>query len=294
MCGWMKAVVLSAIVTTLLVPVGAQANITIGSNLATNPGIAVSCVGGCTYANTTLASGSGAPGGLTSPANGTIVAWRIRTGAPPVGMPVVPDVAVRVVKDLGNGLYTGAGTSTPMSPPANATSSFPTKLPISIGDLIGIDCCVDGFGPRFIVSSPGSTRLSWLPLLADGDPGRAPSSINSQELALNAEIEPTSSFTLGPVTRNKERGTATLSATTPNPGELTGSGKGVKVVRAAGAVTSKAVIAPGTVNLTIRAKGKKKRKLNKTGKVRVRPKITFTPTGGNPRTESKKLKLKKR
>jgi hypothetical protein len=76
-----------------------------------------------------------------------------------------------------------------------------------------------------------------------------------------------------------------------DPGELTGSGKDVKVAGAA--VISKAVTAPGDVKLTIRAKGKKLRKLNDTGKVNVTPKITYTPTGGDPSAQSKKLKLKK-
>ena len=77
----------------------------------------------------------------------------------------------------------------------------------------------------------------------------------------------------------------------PNPGELTGSGKGVKVASAAR--ISKTVSAPGEVKLTIKAKGKKKGTLNETGKVKLRPKITYTPTGGDPSTQSVKVKLKK-
>jgi hypothetical protein len=41
-----------------------------------------------------------------------------------------------------------------------------------------------------------------------------------------ADIEPTSTFTLGKAKLNKKKGTATLAATVPNPGELIGSGKG--------------------------------------------------------------------
>jgi hypothetical protein len=103
---------------------------------------------------------------------------------------------------------------------------------------------------------------------------------------------PTNTFTLGAVTRNQSKGTATLTATVPNPGELTGSGKGIKV--ASSAVISKSVTAPGEVRLTICAKGKKKATLNVTGKVKVKPKLTYTPTGGDPSTQSRRLKLKKR
>lgn len=72
---------------------------------------------------------------------------------------------------------------------------------------------------------------------------------------ITAVFEPTNAFTLGKVSRNNKKGTATVSATIPNPGELTGSGKGVKVVSAA--VISKSVT-PGEVKLTIKAKSKKK------------------------------------
>jgi hypothetical protein len=103
---------------------------------------------------------------------------------------------------------------------------------------------------------------------------------------------PSNHFTLGKLKRNLTKGTATLTIDVPNPGELTGSGKGVKVANAA--VISKTVSAPGAVKLTIRAKGKKKTTLNATGKVKVKPKITYTPTGGKPSTQSIKVKLKKR
>ncbi len=40
--------------------------------------------------------------------------------------------------------------------------------------------------------------------------------------------------------------------------------------------------------------GKKKRQLNETGKVKLNVAVTYTPTGGDPSTQSRKLKLKKR
>jgi len=99
------------------------------------------------------------------------------------------------------------------------------------------------------------------------------------------------SFTLGRITRNKKKGTATLTVDVPNPGDLTAKGKGVKAAGAA--VISKTVTAPGAVELLIAAKGKKKRKLNKTGRMKLNANITYTPTGGDPSTQSIKVKLKK-
>jgi hypothetical protein len=106
-------------------------------------------------------------------------------------------------------------------------------------------------------------------------------------------VKPSNAFTLGALTRNKKKGTATLAVNVPNPGELTGSGQGVKVASTGGAVISKSVAA-GPAQLLIKAKGKKKRKLNETGKVKVNPTITYTPTGGNPSIQSTKVKLKKK
>jgi hypothetical protein len=106
-------------------------------------------------------------------------------------------------------------------------------------------------------------------------------------------VKPSNAFTFGKAKLNKKKGTATVTANVPGPGELTGTGNGVKVASAAGAVTSKTVTAPGAVKLTIKAKGKKKKKLNETGKVKVNPTITYAPTGGDPRTQSIKVKLKK-
>ena len=48
------------------------------------------------------------------------------------------------------------------------------------------------------------------------------------------------------------------------------------------------------MTLTIKAKGKKQKTLNETGKVTVTPKVTYTPTGGDASTQSVKVKLKKK
>ena len=102
--------------------------------------------------------------------------------------------------------------------------------------------------------------------------------------------KPSNTFTLGKTKRNQKKGTATITVKVPNPGKLTGSGSGVSAAGAA--VISKPVDA-GQAQLLIKAKGKKKRKLNDTGKVTLNVAITFTPTGGDPRTKSVKVKLKK-
>ena len=44
----------------------------------------------------------------------------------------------------------------------------------------------------------------------------------------------------------------------------------------------------------MKARGGAKKKLNSDGKATVNPKVTFTPDGGEPRTERKRIKLIKR
>jgi hypothetical protein len=270
-----------------VLPAGAA--VTIGSNLAREPDSAANYSPRPTFSNVSLASDRRAPGGLSSPVNGTVVRWRIRVG----DYTLVSNL--RIIRPLGRGLFTGAGTSPSVTPPIHATTSYGVQLPIQIGDYIGLDCCYPGvFEPdaEFFVAGNAAVRNEWQPGLADGGPGRGPRSASPYEIALNAEIEPTSTFSLDAITHNKKTGTATIAAKVPNPGELTGSGRGVKVANVA--VTRNQVRAPGRVRLLIKAKGRKKRNLNSTGKVKVRPEITYTPIGGGVNTQSMKVRLIKR
>ena len=262
----------------------AGAAVTIGSDLARVPDSAASYSPRPTFSNSALAPDLRAPGGVSSPVNGTVVRWRIRVGDS------TRVTNLRIIRPLGGGLFTGAGTSPSVLPPINATTTYDAQLPIRIGDYIGIDCCqLAGAGAEFFVTG-AAIRNEWQPSLADGGPARPPLSTNLYEVALNAEIA--STFTVDAITRNKKNGTATLTVTVAHAGELTGAGKGVKVANAA--TSNKTITAPGSVQLLIKAKGKKKKKLNSTGKVKVKPKITYTPTGGEAVTKPVKMKLIKR
>ena len=73
----------------------------------------------------------------------------------------------------------------------------------------------------------------------------------------------------------------------PGPGVVSVSGKGIK---------PRSVEAGGkeSVSLTIKATGSKKKKLKKKGKVKVKATFEYTPTGGDPNTETAKIKLKRK
>ncbi len=104
---------------------------------------------------------------------------------------------------------------------------------------------------------------------------------------------PSSDIGFGKLKRNTANGTAKLTVAVPGPGELTVAGRGVAPVRSAEGdrQETKAITGAGTVRITIKAKGKQRKKLTKTGRVTVKAKITFTATGGNANTETKTVKL---
>jgi hypothetical protein len=167
-------------------------------------------------------------------------------------------------------------------------NTFAANLQVKSGDVLGLHSVTNDTPCAF--DAPGETILFRDPSnLADGESGDFetddPFLVNA-----TAEITPVNAFTLGKLKR-KSNGTAVLSVNVPNPGELAVSGKGVK--GSAAAVAAKQVPA-GTATLVIRAKGKKKAKLADTGKVTVKPNISFTPTGGATSVQARKVKLKRK
>jgi subtilisin-like proprotein convertase family protein len=191
-----------------------------------------------------------------------------------------------------------------------AAGPIPSGAPLASGtfqptnnDILSDSCLVGGGGDAFPGPAPSGPYGSMLAVFNGTNPNGTWNLYVVDDTVGDSgsfgggwtlEIKPSNVFTLGAVTRNKKKGTARLTVNVPGPGELALSGNGVKTADTAGAVAAKTVPAAGKVRLLIRAKGKKKRKLNETGKVKVMPSVTFTPTGGDPSTQARKLKLKKR
>jgi hypothetical protein len=101
---------------------------------------------------------------------------------------------------------------------------------------------------------------------------------------------PPNDFTFGKVKKNKKKGTAKLTVTVPFPGA--GDLELAKSKKLKG--DAKRAAAEGRVKLKVRPKGKTKKKLADKGKAKVTAVVTFTPDGGTPNTEDKKIKLVKR
>jgi hypothetical protein len=194
----------------------------------------------------------------------------------------------------GAGLtYVAVGHDGPHTLIGGVVNTFPANVPVQPGDLLGLNVGPSG-GSACFFPVGGETFLYRVPSdLADGQSGAFITQPDGR-INISAVVEPSNSFTLGKPKLNKKKGTATLKVSLPNPGILALGGKGVKWASAAGAVIAKTVNAPGAVKLVIRAKGKQAKKLKRNGKVKLKTKITFTPTGGEAATQTRKLKLRRR
>jgi hypothetical protein len=259
----------------------AAASVTIGQ-LDPNPGAFLCPATARDYAQGTVASGNP----YVVPEVGTITSWSLNAAGAANQMLTMK--VFRKVGDPARLMVVGHDGPRPLA--ASTVNTFPASIPVKPGDVLGLNAAGTSMTSCYF-TAPGDSVLSKLGNLADGD---SDDFISGTGVSLNisAVFAPSNSFTLGATTRNKKKGTATLNLNLPNPGELTASGNGVKAASAR-AVTSKSVTA-GSVQLLIKAKGKKKRKLNETGKVKLNAAITYTPTNGDPSTQSTKLKLKKR
>jgi hypothetical protein len=92
-------------------------------------------------------------------------------------------------------------------------------------------------------------------------------------------------FKVGRPNLNRRRGTAMLPMTVPPEGVLKLPGRGV-----APRISHRA----GRVKLTIRAKGRKRKRLTKKGRVKLKVRLAFTPAGGSPGNQRKSFRLRKK
>jgi hypothetical protein len=110
-------------------------------------------------------------------------------------------------------------------------------------------------------------------------------------LASAVAVDSSNDFSFGQVKLNKVTGTATLSVEiAEGPGRLKLAKS--KTVKADGEGI-KRVGAPPRTKLAIRPKGKVRKRVNKKGKATVKARVTYTPTGGDLRTRSTWVKLRK-
>jgi len=96
--------------------------------------------------------------------------------------------------------------------------------------------------------------------------------------------KPSNAFVIGSMTRNRQRGVATLWVKVPGAGTLNLSGLGLRRV-------IKERDGKGTVGLPVRAKGSTLATLRDAGRVLVQAKIAYEPTGGSVNSKSRGIVL---
>ena len=140
------------------------------------------CAAACTRASRTAPSLT-----LAAPFDGVLVRWRIRVPSP--GSPAT--WRLRVVRETAvPGLLTGAGTGAGETVTPGLEQIFEARLPISAGELVGVDGPPAAVASLAIRSIAGGTLSVWSPSLADGDPGRSPTGSGSGFVGLyNADLE---------------------------------------------------------------------------------------------------------
>jgi hypothetical protein len=220
------------------------------------------------------------------PATGGITAWTLTSWSHTAATDPVQELTMKVFRETGGSLaYTAVAHDGPRQLTPGTVNTFQTNLQVTAGDVLGNNSKSPGDNASYF-PVPGESFLNREPGLADGQSGTFALNTDGQRLNISAVLEPTNTFALGGITRNKKKGTATLEATVPNPGNMTAAGKGVKA--------SSSAVGAGPVELKIRAKGKKKRKLAEAGKVKLNVALTYTPTGGGASSQAAKVKLRKR
>ncbi len=129
------------------------------------------------------------------------------------------------------------------------------------------------------------------PVLYPGVPFSAAAGANGADIGAyelqSPVVAPSNRFRFGKVKLNKKRGTATVAVILPGAGvvRLVGSKKVRK--------SSKTARGAATVKLLVKARGKALQSLKSSGKVKVKAKFTFVPTGGIPASKTKVVRLVK-
>lgn len=270
-----------ALLAAALLPGGAEADVTIGSPLthATTSFDQVS-------APTEWVQMSLDGATLTSPVNGTVVSFAVRGTF--INGPD-NDVDLRVLKPSGGGQF--VFTSNPISlaslPKAandDVTRTFSTSVPISIGDAISLHGSTNAKIPlaapttaRFETFNGGSTA---------GTPSGPPTSFNVLgEVQFNALVRPANTFSLGPVALNKKNGTAGVTATLSNPGDVKVEGANIQAHKQSSA-------AAGDLPLTVTPTKAAREKLRRKGKLSSQVEFKFTPSFGTPSRQTVPVTLR--
>jgi hypothetical protein len=166
-------------IATVLAALGpaaaAHAVTTVGSDLAKSA-TAVPCATPCTAF--TGDNTSGAPSAV-APFDGVVVRWRVKSGSAATGL------ALRALRSAGTGSYTGVQSSDPQSLAQAGTATFPSRMAVKAGDILGLDDRTGG--AKLAASATATAVYAFSPPL--GAFAHIPSKQVNRELLVNADVE---------------------------------------------------------------------------------------------------------
>ncbi len=228
------------------------------------------------------------------PSTGGITKWTLTSWSTQGGTAAGDALTMKVYRSLGGTSYQVIVHDGPHTITPNTLNTFQANLAVKAGEILGNSTGpADTTGPICTFDVTGESYFRSPGSLDDGGSGTFALFAMDRRLNVSAKVEPTNTFTVDGIARNKKNGTATATITIPNPGTATVGGTGV-TASSSGARAAVSVPSAGTVQLPIRASGKKKRKLRLKGKVSVSPTITYTPTGGTARALATSVTLKRK
>jgi hypothetical protein len=141
----------------VLLPATASASVRLGPDTSVPPDGNTGCgAEPCTLVNRTHPTLT-----LEAPSDGVLVRWRIWTDG------VLADWRLRVVTEAPGNLFAASASSAFGSVAPDAERSFPTRLPIKTGQLLGVDGPPSATAPLGFRSGGGTTS-SFRPPLTEG------------------------------------------------------------------------------------------------------------------------------
>jgi hypothetical protein len=247
--------------------------------------------------------------------HGVLTSWRFHSSADASA----GSVRLKIFRYLGTGLvFKVLGESSEKTLAPDTAYDFKERISVDQGDLIGLTAAGDAevgitvpdtpdnrlaqFGGGDI--APGQTAtatIAW-PNLRPSVEATVESDLDNDgfgddtqdKCPVDATTQALCRFSFGKLKRNKARGTAMLPVTVPGAGNLSLSGGGVVTQEVAiSSGKHRAVASARIVKLRVKAKGKAKGKLLRRGKAKVKPVVTFTPSGGPAVTQHRNAKLVK-
>jgi len=153
-------------------------------------------------------------------------------------------------------------------------------LSVRPGDVVGLG---EGTGETACLFTAAGPYLAREGDLSDGEAG---SFTEFEGLHVNvlATVSPDEDFAARRGIRNKTSGDVELVITVPNPGTLTVSKKGIRARWPGGHARTAFSVGRGPNAFLLRAAGRKRVQLKRTGRARLTMTLTYTPAFGEPST----------